>query len=81
MGREASPLRVTPYPNMEHPNEWLERAFERHEDGFSLLKVDPSCRDPLRDEPRFQDLRNEELGWLEALEIELVAVLDEKGAG
>ncbi len=37
--------------------------------------------DPLRDDPCFQDLCNEEPSGLEALEVEWVAVLDEKGAG
>lgn len=34
---------------------WLERAYEEHNGRLYLLKVNPSY-DPLRDDPRFQDL-------------------------
>jgi hypothetical protein len=34
---------------------WLEKAYEKHEVAMILLKVYPSW-DPLRDDPRFQDL-------------------------
>ena len=34
---------------------WLERAFEAHDPTLSVLNVDPSL-DPLRSDPRFQDL-------------------------
>ncbi|NIM18695.1 MAG: protein kinase [Candidatus Latescibacteria bacterium] len=34
---------------------WLERAYEKHAGRLYLLKVSPSY-DPLRDDPRFQDL-------------------------
>jgi TolB-like protein/tetratricopeptide (TPR) repeat protein/predicted Ser/Thr protein kinase len=35
--------------------EWLERAYEVHDQGITALKVDPPL-DPLRSDPRFQDL-------------------------
>ncbi len=36
--------------------EWLEKAYEVHEGDMSFLKVDFPF-DPLRSDPRFQDLR------------------------
>jgi TolB-like protein/DNA-binding winged helix-turn-helix (wHTH) protein/Tfp pilus assembly protein PilF len=35
--------------------EWLERAYKAHDKGLTYLKVDPPL-DPLRSDPRFQDL-------------------------
>jgi TolB-like protein/Tfp pilus assembly protein PilF len=35
--------------------EWLERSLESRDKGLTYLKVDP-CLDPLRADPRFQDL-------------------------
>jgi TolB-like protein len=35
--------------------EWLERSFENRDKGLTYLKIDP-CLDPLRGDPRFQDL-------------------------
>jgi tetratricopeptide (TPR) repeat protein len=34
---------------------WLEEAYEAHDVGLLYLKVDP-CLDPLRSDPRFDDL-------------------------
>jgi serine/threonine protein kinase/tetratricopeptide (TPR) repeat protein len=35
--------------------EWLERAYKAHDKGMCFLKIDPPL-DPLRSDPRFQDL-------------------------
>ena len=35
--------------------DWLERSFESRDKGLTYLKIDP-CLDPLRADPRFQDL-------------------------
>jgi tetratricopeptide (TPR) repeat protein len=35
--------------------EWLEKAFEAHDKGVTYLLIDP-CLDPLRTDPRFQNL-------------------------
>ena len=35
--------------------EWLEKAYEERDQGMLYLKVDPTL-DPLRSDPRFQDL-------------------------
>jgi hypothetical protein len=34
---------------------WLEKSFEARDKGLTFLKIDP-CLDPLRSDPRFQDL-------------------------
>ncbi|GGH05712.1 TPR end-of-group domain-containing protein [Silvibacterium dinghuense] len=34
---------------------WLEKSLDAHDKGLTFLKVDP-CLDPLRNDPRFQDL-------------------------
>ena len=41
--------------NKDQPFIWLERAFEQHSNCMTTLKVDP-LYDPLRSDPRFQDL-------------------------
>jgi hypothetical protein len=35
--------------------EWLERAYEERDKGLLFLRIDPPL-DPLRSDPRFQDL-------------------------
>ncbi len=35
--------------------EWLEKAFQARDKGLTYLKIDP-CLDPLRPDPRFQNL-------------------------
>lgn len=35
--------------------DWLERAYQAHDNGMISLEVDPAL-DPLRSDPRFQDL-------------------------
>jgi hypothetical protein len=35
--------------------QWLERSYDSHDKGMLYLKVDP-CIDPLREDPRLQDL-------------------------
>jgi hypothetical protein len=34
---------------------WLEKAYAQHSNGLTVLAVDPAY-DPLRGDPRFQDL-------------------------
>jgi tetratricopeptide (TPR) repeat protein len=55
---------VAPYPiagiyvclaEKELAFEWLEKAYEARDTNLGLIKVDPTV-DPLRDDPRFQDL-------------------------
>jgi TolB-like protein/Tfp pilus assembly protein PilF len=41
--------------NKDQALAWLEKGYEKHDGQMNLLKVDPSL-DPLRDDPRFQDL-------------------------
>ena len=42
--------------NKDQAIAWLEKAYEERSTGFYLLKVDPMW-DPLRSDPRFQDLQ------------------------
>ena len=41
--------------NTDQALAWLEKGYEKHDGQMHLLKIDPSL-DPLRDDPRFQDL-------------------------
>jgi tetratricopeptide (TPR) repeat protein len=41
--------------NKDQAFEWLEKAYAVRDKGLTFLKVDP-CVDPLRSDPRFQDL-------------------------
>jgi len=34
---------------------WLEKSYAAHDKGLTYLRIDP-CLDPLRADPRFQDL-------------------------
>ena len=57
--RHVSPVSIAlVHANLGHPDEafaWLEKAFEQRSAYLRLLKVDPVF-DPLRSDPRFQDL-------------------------
>jgi Flp pilus assembly protein TadD len=39
----------------QNANQWLERAYQERDENFIHLKVDPRL-DPIRGEPRFQEL-------------------------
>ncbi len=41
--------------DMDRAVEWLQQAFESHDEGVALLKVDPAL-DPFRTDPRYADL-------------------------
>jgi hypothetical protein len=41
--------------NLPKALEWLETAYRAHDPGLQQLKVDPAL-DPLRQEPRFQEI-------------------------
>jgi hypothetical protein len=41
--------------NRENALAWLEKEYQEHDDGLLELKEDP-IYDPLRSDPRFQDL-------------------------
>jgi TolB-like protein/Flp pilus assembly protein TadD len=46
------------YAGLNKKNEaflWLENAYKAHDEGLTNLKIDP-CLDPLRSDPRFEDL-------------------------
>ena len=49
---------VESYIGMDNKDQaliWLERAYAQHSNSVTTLKVDP-VYDPLRSDPRFQDL-------------------------
>jgi Flp pilus assembly protein TadD len=51
-------LLVEAYIGMDNKDQafiWLERAYAQHSNSMTTLKVDP-LYDPLRSDPRFQDL-------------------------
>jgi hypothetical protein len=41
--------------NTQEAFKWLEEAYNAHDVGLLYLKIDP-CLDPLRSDPRFDDL-------------------------
>jgi tetratricopeptide (TPR) repeat protein len=46
------------YAGLDKKNEafrWLEESYKTHNEGLTNLKIDP-CLDPLRSDPRFNDL-------------------------
>ena len=53
--------------NKDEALAWIEKAFERHSDVLTRLKVDPRF-DPLRGDPRFQGLLRREAGTLVTLD-------------
>ena len=56
--QDPAPLYATAYSGMGQKDEalaWLEKAYAKHSNVVSALKVDP-IYDPLRSDPRFQDL-------------------------
>ncbi len=55
VGRYEIALVYTGLGEKEEAFKWLEEAFKAHDVGFVYLKIDP-CLDPLRSDPRFNDL-------------------------
>jgi TolB-like protein/Flp pilus assembly protein TadD len=55
IGRYEIALVYAGLGNKREAFEWLEDAFRAHDAGLVYLKVDP-CLDPLRSDPRFDDL-------------------------
>ncbi|MFZ0301381.1 MAG: tetratricopeptide repeat protein [Terracidiphilus sp.] len=55
VGRYEIALVYTGLGEKEEAFKWLEEAYKAHDVGFVYLKIDP-CLDPLRSDPRFNDL-------------------------
>ncbi len=48
-------VRYASLSEKDQPFEWLEKAYEGRDAGLIFINVEPQF-DPLRDDPRFQDL-------------------------
>ena len=55
IGRYEMALVYVGLKDNDNAFEWLEKAFEARDKGLTYLKIDP-CLDPLRSDPRFQNL-------------------------
>ncbi|HKD61380.1 MAG TPA: tetratricopeptide repeat protein [Terracidiphilus sp.] len=55
IGRYEIALIYAGLGDKNHAFEWLELSFANRDKGLTYLKIDP-CVDPLRNDPRFQDL-------------------------
>ena len=55
VGRYEIALVYTGLGENEEAFKWLEEAYKARDVGFVYLKIDP-CLDPLRSDPRFEDL-------------------------
>jgi TolB-like protein len=55
LGRYEIALIYTGLNQRDDAFAWLEKAFAAHDKGITYLKIDP-CLDPLRSDPRFNDL-------------------------
>jgi lipopolysaccharide biosynthesis regulator YciM len=61
---DPAPMYAVAYAGMNQNDEaiaWLDKAFAQHSNLINALKVDP-VYDPLRRDPRFQDLLRR-VGW------------------
>jgi TolB-like protein len=55
IGRYEIALVYTGLGKKDEAFKWLEEAYKVHDEGLTYLKIDP-CLDPLRSDPRFDDL-------------------------
>jgi len=55
IGRYEMALAYVGLKDNDNAFEWLEKAFQTRDKGLTYLKIDP-CLDPLRSDPRFQNL-------------------------
>jgi hypothetical protein len=55
VGRYEIALIYTGLGDKQEAFKWLEDAYKAHDVGLVYLKIDP-CLDPLRSDPRFDDL-------------------------
>jgi tetratricopeptide (TPR) repeat protein len=55
VGRYEIALIYTGLGKKQEAFQWLEAAYKAHDVGLIYLKIDP-CLDPLRSDPRFDDL-------------------------